>query len=489
MTDSESTKKNAKGFAGLSSRVLDVSEDAPTAAKASQAALPAPPAAGSVPPRPPSVGQPARGFAGLSSKVSDVSEDAARAAKERQAIAPAPPSPDARPSQPARAAQKSAQVESSPAPSKSGKTGWAWVVACVAVFVVIWMADSGSRNHGQSPAARDVTTTPLTPMAPGAALDGAAPAVSDERMPPVGHDNVLGITEIRWCKREKVRIDAIEIVINHAVELEVGTFNAKVDDYNSRCAEFRYRRGQVEQVDLELAAERESIATISQSQWYQAWAGASDVPAAAPASVERTDEPQPSAFGSAWGAKPERAPSQTDLSQEEQASIDSACSDQKLMYGNAAFDKCAAKKIAALKVGPRNIDLTALTASERESIESACSDQKLVGGPADYNACFVRKLSALKTAPRNIDLSELSQWERESMESSCSDQKLVEGPAAYNRCMSRKLAALRAGPRTVNLSTLSEGRRASIESACSDQKLVEGPAAYNKCLMQKLGRQ
>lgn len=87
-------------------------------------------------------------------------------------------------------------------------------------------------------------------------MDGVAPIVSDEQMPPVGRNNVLDITQIRWCRREKIRIDAIEGLINNAYEREVSTFNAKVDDYNSRCVEFRYRRGQVEQVERELVGQR-----------------------------------------------------------------------------------------------------------------------------------------------------------------------------------------------------------------------------------------
>ena len=427
----------------------------------------------------------AKGFAGLSSMVSDVSADATLASKAEQAAPPTAPALD--PPTPQHAQAKPVQAESSPAP-KSGKTALACIVAVVAVFV-IWMANSGSADHGQPPAADGGATAPDTPMASAvSATSDVAATVFDEQMPPVGRNNVLDITQIRWCKREQLKIEAIEGLINNAYEREVASFNAKVDDYNSRCAEFKYRRGQLEQVERELVAQRGEIGTTSQMQWSQAWVHPPDAPVAA-----RNDEPEPFLLGQAHGKTPQPASQvaapDMGLSEEEQASIDSACADQKLLYGDAAYEKCASKKKSSLNAGPRNIDLSALTAPERESIESACSDQKLVHGPAQYNACLVRKLSALKAAPRNIDLSELSQSERESMESSCLDQKLVQGPAAYNRCMSRKLASLRAGPRNVDLSNLSEARRGSIESTCSDQRLVQGPAAYNKCLTQKIGRQ
>ncbi|WP_426078669.1 hypothetical protein [Janthinobacterium sp. PSPC3-1] len=434
MTDSEPGKNSAKGFAGLASRVSDVSEDSAPAAKAPQSAPPTPPSTDSAAPQPAHAEQPARGFAGLSSKVSDVSEDAVDAP---QAV---PPAPQATAPRPTQSTQKPARVKSPPA-SKSGKTGWAWVVACVAVFV-IWVANSGSGNNSQPPVPSDAATPAAPTISAGAGMEGAAAAASDERMPPVGRNNVLSIPEIRWCKREKIRIDAIEDVMNPAVELEVGAFNAKVDDYNSRCAEFRYRRGQVEQVDRELAAQRESITAASQSQWYQAWAGASDGSASGPASAERAGEQQ-GAIGSAWGATPEQGAARTDLSQDEQESIDSACGGQKTLYGQAAYDNCVSKKISALKTGPRHVDLTALSVAERESIESACGGQRTLEGPAAYNRCLSTQLVSLKAGPRDIDLSSLSEVWRESIENACSGQKLLEGPAAYNRCLTQKLGRLR----------------------------------------------
>ena len=488
MTELEFNKKNEKGFAGLSTRLSDVTEDTPSAAAAPQAVQPQNLETSSGALQPEHSEKGARGFAGLSSKVSDVSADTAHAGEVQEAHPPVPPVTDAHPQQPDRTSPLSANEASPPSP-KSGKAAWGWGIFAITVFA-IWMANSGSGHQGQPSSTNGPEMTPLTPIAPEAALDAAAQAVSDEQMPPIGRENVLIAPQIRWCKREKIRLDAIEGVVNNAREGEVIGFNARVDNYNSRCAEFRYRRGALEQIEREIAPEREAIASAAKREWVLTWAGISNasVPNSDPGSGQ-ADELQPNTFGNGLSSRSEQAASRQELSQEEQDSIDSACADQKLVYGNTAYEKCAEKKKSALLAGPRNIDLATLNASERESIEGACSDQKIVRGPAEYNLCLVRKLSALKAGPRNIDLSDLSPPEQESIVSSCSDQKLVEGPAAYNRCLSRKLAALRAGPRNIDLSNLSEARRASIESACLDQKLVEGPAAYNRCLMQKIGRQ
>lgn len=480
MTSSESHKKTAKGFAGLSSLTSDVSGDAARADKAPATVPPAPPAAEPSKRQSASAEQPAKGFSGLSSMISDVSKDAASSAKTPDAAPPMSKAAGSPPPQPARAQSRPAPADSSP-PAKSETYGLGWIVAVIMVVLVIGVASNG--DHTQQPAPQSPAAPPsLAGVAFGAATN-ADSSILDEQMPPAGRDNVLSIPQIRWCMREKIRVGAIEGLVNSVHEGQVDAFNRRVGDYNSRCAAFRYRQGAVDLVERELESERQSVASTAKIEWAQLWSGNSDAPPRA-----RAEEPESFGFLASNGTGQASAPSPMDLSQEEQASIDSACSDQKLVNGDTAYIRCASKKKDALLSGPRNIDLTALNASERESIESACSDQKLTQGPAEYNACLVRQLSALKVGPRNVDLSDLSQSERESMESSCSDQKLVEGPAAYNRCLSRKLAALRGGPRNVDLANLSDARRAAIETACSDQRLMEGPAAYNKCLTQKIGR-
>jgi len=360
-------------------------------------------------------------------------------------------------------------------PDTSGNTGWAWVFVVFCVFA-IWIYNSGSGQQGQPPA------TPVAPLA-GAGTLPAAPTALEDQEPPVGQNNVLSVPQIRWCKRERIRADAIQGIVNTANGPEVDFFNAGIDELNSRCGSYRYRQAQLEQVAREVATEQESIASLAKMDWVKKWPKIPDAPGA-----QRAADPAPGLLESLQGASPASANPQTALSAQEQSSIDSACSDQKLVYGAAAYEKCVLDKKTALIAGPRHIDLSGLNALEYASIESACSNQRLVEGPAPFNACLVRKLADLQTAPRHFNLLELSQAEWQSLESSCSDPKLLEGPGAYYRCLASKIASLRAGPRNIDLTHLSDARRASIESACSDLKLVEGPAAYNQCVAQKLGQ-
>lgn len=67
-----------------------------------------------------------------------------------------------------------------------------------------------------------------------------------EVMPRVGENLVLPITHIRYCLAEDIRLDAAKSVVNNYSSSDVARFNAMVNDYNSRCAKFRYRSGALE---------------------------------------------------------------------------------------------------------------------------------------------------------------------------------------------------------------------------------------------------
>ncbi len=205
------------------------------------------------------------GFAGLDAMVSDVSEDVEKAANAITHKASAPdPLPSEPSSQSAKPERRPTPAESSP--SGSGMSGLGWVVVGI-IVLVIWIANSGSGNKNQSTPSYSPPTSYSDPVpAPRAPAPTVAP-VSDEQKPPVGRDNILNIAQIRWCKRESIRVKAIESVINDTYDHEVSRFNAKVSEYNSRCGEFRYRRGNVEQVDREIASERESIESKAKSDW------------------------------------------------------------------------------------------------------------------------------------------------------------------------------------------------------------------------------
>ena len=62
----------------------------------------------------------------------------------------------------------------------------------------------------------------------------------------MGQGLVFSIGQIRYCLAEDIRIEGAKSVLNNYSNSEVDRFNAMVDDYNSRCANFRYRSGVLE---------------------------------------------------------------------------------------------------------------------------------------------------------------------------------------------------------------------------------------------------
>lgn len=79
------------------------------------------------------------------------------------------------------------------------------------------------------------------------------PASSSEETPPAPNQpNVtVSLGELRYCKRQKARITAVESDVvsnNQAVR-----YNVAIDDYNARCGSFNYRKSDMNQVDGEIA--------------------------------------------------------------------------------------------------------------------------------------------------------------------------------------------------------------------------------------------
>jgi hypothetical protein len=73
-------------------------------------------------------------------------------------------------------------------------------------------------------------------------------------LPPVGTDNRLSVSQIRWCVYEKARLEKTEQLAG-TLDLTQDTanrLNQYVRDYNSRCGSFRYRSGDLERVQAEL---------------------------------------------------------------------------------------------------------------------------------------------------------------------------------------------------------------------------------------------
>ena len=56
-----------------------------------------------------------------------------------------------------------------------------------------------------------------------------------------------------------IRLNAGKSVVNQYLDIEVDRYNALASDYNSRCGQFRYRRGTLEPIRAEVETRRASL--------------------------------------------------------------------------------------------------------------------------------------------------------------------------------------------------------------------------------------
>jgi peptidoglycan hydrolase-like protein with peptidoglycan-binding domain len=207
-----------------------------------------------------------KGFSGLSdlaSEVSDINEPINLEPKaEAKPSITTQPQREAASSEPDRKTTSSPPAETVNSGKSAGGSGGKWILGIVAVIFVIWLINAGDRSNkrasyspsssSQSYSYPQSTQTPAV-QTPSTAQGGGLQYTK----PSVGTDNVLPLAEIRWCIREGIRIEAMRDVINTNAGIE--EFNRVVDDYNSRCGNYRYRDGSHSQAKREVEAYRSQI--------------------------------------------------------------------------------------------------------------------------------------------------------------------------------------------------------------------------------------
>ncbi len=477
------------------------------------------------------------GFAGLSSMVSDVDDVVVSTPKQSQKATPEPASKQsAEKSQQAKQTQTrpASQTYQEPAQPSGGSSAGKWLLGIAVVIGLIWLANQSDNNRPSKPTYYPgAPSTSRAPAGQPAIAQPQAPSRPSESKPSVGRNKVLSTAQIRYCLAEKIRLDAAETVLNNYSDSDVDRFNGYVNDYNSRCGEFRYRQGALERARRDVNPYRSQLQVEGRSKFISipppsststptptptpttSWELTPDtkrVPALAPApaSTSKPSRLTPDATvqavqrrlnelgynaGPADGifGKKTRAAIQA-FQTENGMNSDGKASKELLQKALAAKRKKSNAYITdqkdnvngALKSETRQPDLSGLSHSERQSIEAACNTDKYVNGPAAYNKCLRNQLSAMSGQAGSPDLSKLSRSELQSIEAACNTDKYVNGPAAYNKCLRNQLSAMSGQPGRPDLSKLSRSELQSIEAACNTDKYVNGPAAYNKCLRNQL---
>lgn len=80
------------------------------------------------------------------------------------------------------------------------------------------------------------------------------------KVPPANQvEAVFSVGELKYCLTEKIRLDTMEKVANARIQSHVRNFNARVDDFNSRCSSYRYRKADMATATVEVEPMRPGL--------------------------------------------------------------------------------------------------------------------------------------------------------------------------------------------------------------------------------------
>ena len=142
---------------------------------------------------------------------------------------------------------------------------WFWGIVIVGGGIWAILANGGSTTTQTSqyrpppsfsntqtwPQATTPSQTTFPPPQRSESLDAG------ETMPAAGTGLALTRANIRYCAFQRVRIEAARPLVQAGVQGQ--RFSAAVDDYNSRCSDYRYRQNDKDAVDAELLGKRYAL--------------------------------------------------------------------------------------------------------------------------------------------------------------------------------------------------------------------------------------
>jgi hypothetical protein len=186
----------------------------------------------------------ALGFAGLQSLGSDVVPAIEEARRLSRARASQSPSTAGQPSVQGEHVAPSAsfagteevpaRAGTKPKPTGNGLLGW------LAAVAVVWIIASVGNSSPSTPSRSSSSVEEGAPSGISSTVDHQRPS---EVRPSVGVDQILSPAEIRYCVAESIRINGAERVLNEYSNSEIDRYNAMIRDYNGRCGQYQYRRG------------------------------------------------------------------------------------------------------------------------------------------------------------------------------------------------------------------------------------------------------
>jgi len=144
--------------------------------------------------------------------------------------------------------------------SDGSNYGWFWVIAFFILMGLIFGGDnndkkSSSNNRSYSSPGVPSSTKPYSPSIQGS---NQTSSLSTSK-PPTGRNHTLNERQIAYCLAEKIRLDAAEGAINSNSDSDINRFNAMINDYNSRCGEYRYYQGALSRAKRDVEKHRPQL--------------------------------------------------------------------------------------------------------------------------------------------------------------------------------------------------------------------------------------
>jgi hypothetical protein len=131
-----------------------------------------------------------------------------------------------------------------------------WAIVIVGVIIAVASQDGGRRNSSYSKSTYRPAVAPTVTSAPATA------AASQEETKPLPYTSAaFSRGNVRYCQFESARIAAINTMMVNESNRVISLFNQVVDDYNSRCSNYRYYENDLTVVQRELTAGRAQISS------------------------------------------------------------------------------------------------------------------------------------------------------------------------------------------------------------------------------------
>jgi hypothetical protein len=131
------------------------------------------------------------------------------------------------------------------------KKYWIWIL--LGIFLIYIFASEDSKKTTPTSYSSGSYTPEPTYTAP------SFNSGLTESKPLYGANNVLTASEIYYCKAEELRIESNKVTVDRSDDFSLARFNQTVQDYNSRCSQYRYKDAAMNSANNALESNRYSI--------------------------------------------------------------------------------------------------------------------------------------------------------------------------------------------------------------------------------------